>query len=172
MFLIAIILIIVASLFIAPLFKCGSEKDTTYSQRLLGMFKLDSGVGPLFLTITVLYIAFVVTVIYANRSKWDRPCHISYENCGLGSAEDCRKVIWHKDSTDQRTFFLDNSHTTIIAIPDSCDNCFVLSGTTSEFDNQWILNVNLIDNEQDTLFIKENLVKYLDEDIRVKATKQ
>lgn len=172
MFLIAILLIIVVSLFIAPLFKCGSDKDTTYCRRLLGILKLDSGVGPLFLTITVLYIAFVVTVIYANRSEWDKPCHISYENCGLGSAEDCRKVIWYKDSTDQRTFFLDNDHTAIVAIPDSCDNRFVVSGTTSEFDCPWILNVNLIDNEQDTLFIRESLVKYLDEDIRAKATKQ
>lgn len=172
MFLIAILLIIVASLFITPLFKCESEKDTTYRQRLLGMLKLNSGVGPLFLTITVLYVAFVVTVIYANRSEWDKPCHISYENCELGSAEDCRKVIWHKDSTDQRTFFLDNDHTTIIAIPDSCDNRFVVSGTTSEFDSQWILNVGLIDNERDTLFIRESLVKYLDKDIRNKTIKQ
>ena len=172
MFLIAILLIIVVSLFIAPLFKCGSEKDTTYRQRLLGMFKLNSGVGPLFLTITVLYIAFTVTVLYVNRSEWDKPCHISYENCELASGEECRKVIWHKDSADQRTFYLDNGHTTIITISDSCDNRFVVSGATSEFDNQWILNVGLIDNEQDTLFIRESLVKYLDEDIRAKAVKQ
>lgn len=172
MFLIAILLIIVVSLFIVPLFKCGSKKNTTYCQRLLGVLKLNSGVGQLFLTIAILYTAFIVTALYANRNEWDKPCHISYENCELGSAEDCHKVIWHKDSTDRRTFFLNNDHTAIITIPDSCDNRFVVSGATSEYDIHSILSVGLIDNEQDTLFIRESLVKCLDEDIRNKAIKQ
>lgn len=160
--------------FILPIFKFKGDEGTTYKQRLLSVVKLNSMpiAFRLLLTASLIYTAIAVANLYINRSEWDKPCHITYEQCELRDSTNCRVIqcVSLTDTTKHRTFYLDEGDVTIITVPDSCNNRYIVSGNTTEYISEYILTVNTIDNERDTLFIKEGLVKCLTEPLKKKAT--
>lgn len=169
------LLILLVCLFILPIFKFKGDEGTTYKQRLLSTVKLNTMpiAFRLVLTASVIYAIIIVIDLYTNRSAWDKPCHNTYEICVLRDSTECRVIecVSLSDTTKHRTFYLDEDDVTVIAIPDSCENRYIVSGTTTEYDNEWLMTVNSIDNEKDTLFIKERQVERLTKPLRNKTIK-